>query len=504
MTTHAARNAAGSADSTPASQFVDFVGTTQFTHSEAYVLQTNGDTVYTDHSAGNVDHSVGVADLFATEESSNSSSDHLGYSLTNDSQQSASASGDVHSGDQQHLTTSPVDFADPQGTSNGLSSETQHISLGDSLNGDHPSGIFDHTDSLNFDHIENLAAGFTSSAVGDAFAAPLDHSSSAPSDHLFGLPPANPVDFPDAFSFAKGGGHGGGPGGGGGGSHGGGGSTAPADYTTNSGTGVDFHITYDSSVGSAPTGFTSVFNQVADFFANSLSDTQHITINIAVGYGEVAGTHMPLGALGESATNLQEVSYSDLVSAYAPTGLSLGSSIPTGNLYVSYAQAKALGIGITSPQTVDGYVGFSSQSGIFDFNNADGVSSNQYDFYGTVAHEFSEVLGRILLVGTNINNAPSYMAYDFFHFLSPGTQDFSGNGGYFSMDQGATTLANFNDPSAPLGGGDAGDWAQGGTVDSTYDAFNAAGTTGQIAPVTHTDMLALQAAGYDMHLALVS
>ena len=502
MTTHAAKNAAGSANpaSTPASQFVDFVGAVQYTDSESNVPQTNGDPVTSNHSADNVDHSVGVADPFVTEESSNGSSDHLGYSLTDDSQQSAGASGDVHSIDQQHSITSPIDFVDPQGTSDGLSSDTQYSSFSDGLNSDHLSRLFDHTDSLNFDHIDNPATGFASSTVTEAFSAPTDHS--------FDMPPADPISSPDAFSFAKGGSHGGGPGGGGGGGggghHGGGGSTAPADYTTNSGTGVDFHVTYDSSVGSAPTGFTSVVDQVADFFANSLSDTQHITINIAVGYGEVAGTHMPLGALGESATNLQEVSYSDLVSAYAPTGLSLGSSIPTGNLYVSYAQAKALGIGITSPQTVDGYVGFSSQSGIFDFNNADGVSSNQYDFYGTVAHEFSEVLGRILLVGTNINNAPSYMAYDFFHFLSPGTQDFSGNGGYFSMDQGATTLANFNDPSAPLGGGDAGDWAQGGTVDSTYDAFNAAGTAGQIAPVTHTDMLALQAAGYDMHLALVS
>ena len=103
-------------------------------------------------------------------------------------------------------------------------------------------------------------------------------------------------------------------------------------------------------------------------------------------------------------------------------------------MYVSYAEAKALNITITSPQTVDGYVGFSNKSGIFDYNNADGVSGNQYDFYGAVAHEISEVLGRILLVGANISNAPSYMAYDFFHFSNPGVQDFSGNGGYFSID----------------------------------------------------------------------
>ena len=493
MTTHAARNAASSADpaSTPASQFVDFDGTVQFTHSETNVLQTNGDSVVTNHAAGNVDHSVGVSDLFVTEDSSNGSGDHLGYSIADDSEQSAGAFGDVHSIDQQHSVTSPVDFADLQGTGDGLSSETQHTSFGDSLKSDHLSGIFDH--------IDNLATGFTSSTVADPFSAPSDHAFDLPLAN--DLPSANPANFPDAFSFAKGGSHGGG---GGGGTHGGGGghgSTTPAAYTTNSGTGVDFHVTYDSSVGSAPTGFTSVVNQVADFFASSLQDTtQHITINIAVGYGEVAGTHMAPGALGESATNLQDVSYAELVSAYSPTGLSLGDSTPAGNLYVSYAQARTLGITITNPQTVDGYVGFSSQSGIFDYNNADGVSSNQYDFYGTAAHEVSEVLGRILLVGANINNVPSYMAYDFFHFSSPGVQDFSGNGGYFSIDQGTSNLADFNNPLQHPG--DAGDWAQGGTTDSAYDAFNAAGTAGQVAPVTHTDMLALQAAGYDMHLVL--
>jgi hypothetical protein len=207
------------------------------------------------------------------------------------------------------------------------------------------------------------------------------------------------------------------------------------------------------------------------------------------------------GALGESVTNLQAVTYSNLTTAYSATDLSdvsLGTSIPSGNLYVSYAQAKALDI--TVPQTVDGYVGFSSQSGIFDFNNTDGVSSNQYDFFGVVAHEFSEVMGRILLVGGAINNVPSYLAYDFFHYSAAGVQDFSGNGDYFSTDIGSTILAYFNNQS---NGGDAGDWASSGTSGSpaggtVYDAFNAFGTPGQVTPVSNTDLLALHAVGFDL------
>ena len=101
----------------------------------------------------------------------------------------------------------------------------------------------------------------------------------------------------------------------------------PASYTTNSGTGVDIHVTYDSSVGNAPAGFTSIVQKVADFFANSFQDSTHITINIDVGYGEVDGMRMGIGALGESVTNLQGVSYSNLTSAYSATGImsNLGS-----------------------------------------------------------------------------------------------------------------------------------------------------------------------------------
>jgi hypothetical protein len=342
----------------------------------------------------------------------------------------------------------------------------------DSLNNDHLSGVFDHVD--------NFVDGPTNTAVGDAF--------STSSGHSFDSPQSDSIGLPEAFSDAKASGihHGGG----------GGGGTTPTAFTTTSGTGVDFHITYDSSVGNAPIGFTSVVQQVAVFFANSFQDTTHITINIDVGYGEVDGMRMGPGALGESVTNLQGVSDSQLTTAYSASGIidvNLGNGPTSGNLYVSFAEAKALGI--SGQNTIDGYVGFSSQSGIFDYNNADGISSNQYDFFGVVAHEFSEVMGRILLVGASINNAPSYMAYDLFHYNTDGTQDFLGNGGNFSTNLGATLLASFNNSS---NGGDAGDWASGGTNGNTYDAFNAFGTPGHVAPVTNTDLWALHAVGFDL------
>ena len=119
--------------------------------------------------------------------------------------------------------------------------------------------------------------------------------------------------------------------------------------------------------------------------------------------------------------------------------------------------------------------------------------SNLYDFEGTVAHEISEVLGRIFL------SSKSYSAYDFFHYSSKGVHDFAANGGgYFSIDGGKTDLANFNTAH----GGDGADWAASGAGNivggSTYDAFNAFGTPGQIAPVSYTDLAVLQALGYQL------
>jgi len=188
-----------------------------------------------------------------------------------------------------------------------------------------------------------------------------------------------------------------------------------------------------------------------------------------------------------------------VVSIYPNTDPNFPSSPPKGKYYVSDAEAQALGIQLTNPPAVDGYIGFSSKSGIFDYtdniNSTLGTSggslsnSKQYDFEGTVAHEISEVLGRIFLGSNQIS------AYDFFHYSGSGVHDFAANGGgYFSTTGGATDLANFNTAH----GGDGADWGAGGTSGSAFDSFNAFGTPGQISPVTPTDLAVLQALGYQL------
>jgi Ca2+-binding RTX toxin-like protein len=150
---------------------------------------------------------------------------------------------------------------------------------------------------------------------------------------------------------------------------------------------------------------------------------------------------------------------------------------------------------LTSTTNIDGSVGFSSSSDIFDYNNSDGVNSGQYDFFSVVAHEFSEVMGRLLLVGGTVGGiSNSYDVLDLFHYSKPGGHDLSGSvAGYFSVDNGSTDLHNFN--VSPLGG-DRGDWAS----SSTHDAFDAFGTPGVVEPISSSDLTALDAIGWNVAL----
>ena len=264
---------------------------------------------------------------------------------------------------------------------------------------------------------------------------------------------------------------------------------------------MNFNITFDASVNSnsAPPEFTSTVLAVANYYASMFTD--NVTVNLAVGYGEVGGSAMPNGALGASLSYLTSTSYKSLVNALkadmtsaADHGAvaSLPSADPTGNghYWVSTAEGKALGL--YSGTGLDGSIGFSSTAA-FDYNTTDGgVTAGSYDFFGTVAHEFSEVMGRMLLVGSRISIFPhGYTPLDLFHFASAGVRTFSGTkAGYFSIDGGKTPLETFNtNPS-----GDYGDWSSA----KGLDAFNAFATSGQPAPISSADLTALDVIGWNL------
>ena len=256
-------------------------------------------------------------------------------------------------------------------------------------------------------------------------------------------------------------------------------------------------VSYDQATNLLPAGFTSVVASVVSFFDSAFTD--NITFNLHVGYGTVGGG--AVGGLGNSSYTLYQFSYAQLKTALATDARSGDdvaalASLPaldpvtgTNQFWATDVQAKALGL-LPDTTVATGYVGFSSTAA-FDYDRSNGITAGQYDFYGIVAHEIAEVMGKNLLVGGTIGSTTnSYDVSDLFHYSAAGVRDFSGTTpGYFSIDGGATVLARFNTTS----GGDYGDWSGAGGA----DAWNAFSSPGVVNGVTESDLKFLDAIGYN-------
>ncbi len=269
-------------------------------------------------------------------------------------------------------------------------------------------------------------------------------------------------------------------------------------------------LIWDSSVANAPkVNGINVFQSDVKAAAMYLTSQFHddATINITVGYGTIAGYRVPASALGESITNLvdhidpnnQPLTFANLSSQLASDAAKDGWAItypdsdPTlsGHFWVTTAEAKALGWtpitqetltatnnngGVATQLDIDGHIGFSSFKNIFDYTSTgatDTVGTAQYDFYATVLHEVTEVMGRMVFAGTSVNgSANSYEPLDLFRFENGSPDISSTKGGYFSIDGGVPPgLHDFNGS-----GGDYADWAS----TQVADAFNASGSPGVV------------------------
>ncbi len=305
---------------------------------------------------------------------------------------------------------------------------------------------------------------------------------------------------------------------------------APAPtLVTSAGSNLQIDLIWDSSVGGAPSGFTTAIVDAAQFYVtNFTSSTGGKTVlYIDVGYGEVAGSSMAANALGESESNGYLTNYAAVTGALVKDGYSFSASNEptTSQFFVTSAQAKTLGIinGVTGTSggvnSVDGYIGFSTLTGTGDSWNFQanpngtnsGTGATQYDLQAVAQHELSEVMGRIGMEGANVNGKPTYTILDLFNYASynstthTGVLELSGQGGYFSANGGATKMGVFN--AASTYGGDIADWssyssaAQSGTlpagaasnVSNSYDAFLARGDNGL---VSTDDLLVDAALGY--------
>jgi hypothetical protein len=308
-------------------------------------------------------------------------------------------------------------------------------------------------------------------------------------------------------------------------------STPAPTLVTAAGGNLQIDLIWDSSVGNAPSGFTTAVIDAAQFYVtNFTSSTGGKTVlYIDVGYGEIAGTSLAANALGESESNGYLTNYSTVTKALAADGyIFSATNEPTGSqFFVTSAQAKTLGLisgASGGASSVDGYIGFSTLTGTgYSWNtyanpngSNSGTTSTQFDLQAVVEHELSEVMGRIGMEGQVINGKATYTPLDLFNYASynttthTGVLELSGHGGYFSTNGGATKEGVYN--AASTYGGDIADWAsyssvtQSGTlpvgaasnVSDAYDAFLAAGDNGL---VSTDDILEDAAIGYKLTTA---
>jgi hypothetical protein len=268
---------------------------------------------------------------------------------------------------------------------------------------------------------------------------------------------------------------------------------------------ITFNVTYAASFATDFGGNTAAAQAAILSVLNNYSADFTDPININITFAGNAGTSI----LGQSNSALDSFTYNQLYNAELADGTSandtnaagVGGSLggngtpnsgtdPTGGgaFWATTAQAKALQLiaddAVTSDGTITLGAGFN-----YSFNPG-AVGGSQIDFQGVVAHEVSEIMGRIGLSGGTVGATPnSYTLLDVYALTGPGAHapTFSA-GDFFSIDNGTTLLLQFNQN----GGGDSRDW-QG----ATNDAFNAFSSLGVANPVSLTDLRELDVLGYD-------
>jgi hypothetical protein len=101
-------------------------------------------------------------------------------------------------------------------------------------------------------------------------------------------------------------------------------------------------------------------------------------------------------------------------------------------------------------------------------------------------------MGRIGLEGANYGGLSTYTPLDLSNYHSLSTLELSSQGGYLSINNGATNLGAYND--AALFGGDIADWAS-SVANNSFDAFTSPGVAGALTP---DDILEVASLGYKL------
>jgi serralysin len=230
--------------------------------------------------------------------------------------------------------------------------------------------------------------------------------------------------------------------------------------------------------------FRNGMQVAARILENAFDD--NITINIAVGYGEINGSPLPSQNTSQGNIVPVNIDYSSLRGLLASHASSLDDkdsvkALPDDTalqgqttFQISTGQAKALGILPANDDLIDGYVGM-------------GTSFTAGKLVGVALHELTHAMGRV--VGTSL---------DLFRYtIDPASRQpvhLFGSWGspipaaYFSVDKGITDLADFGRTS------DQSDFDPSSPRNPSFDPYNESGNIG--ASLTSVDLTVMDVLGY--------
>lgn len=256
---------------------------------------------------------------------------------------------------------------------------------------------------------------------------------------------------------------------------------------------MQIELVYESSTTLAPAGFVTALNDAARQLGALITD--NITVSIDASWdasGQVLGEAGP--------ENMQLYSYNQVVAALGAHAQSpaartaaqnLPASDPTGGsgLYLSVAQAEALGL-LSGTALPDGTATFGTGGTVLDFSTTDRAVAGEEDFVGIAEHELAHALGR-----SGWGDGSAYALMDLYRFSADGVlvndatiANNTSPPAYFSVDDGATALANYATT------GDYYDWSA-AVPDDSFDAYLAEGVANTLSPADETLMAAL---GFDV------
>ena len=268
---------------------------------------------------------------------------------------------------------------------------------------------------------------------------------------------------------------------------------------------LTINLTYDpdSTFTTAGLSAADIVNMkaAASYAASQFTDNFTDSVNVNIKVTAVSGRM----TLGSSNTSLVSVSSyaalrgavsTDSTTADDATVLSAGGSLPStdpiGSAHtylVTRAEAKALRLR-ADDFAIDGTFTFGGGFS-YTYDPANRAVSGKMDFIGVAMHEFSEIMGRIPLMGENLSGSPDYMLMDLFHYTGAGARGLNnGPSRFFSIDNGTTLLKAFNFPNG--NGSDPQDWASG-----TNDCFNAFASSSVKNDLTPVDLRVMDVIGYD-------